>query len=269
MRNICIVLAVWPWESEFGREVNLLFVEGSMWMSLVKRGLKMIADRRRIPAARRPPNENFARGIYYGGFPSGHLSQAGYAIALYRLAYNVDFLSSAVLICTLSCSLSLRFSTDFRSYFFFSIVDSHNYSDALGGHVKSTLFKSSSWWPSFRDNLRRCCNPGNSFWASCTQYVLPCALHHGFLAVKSLNSRSYQNLMSRCQCCTFLIYTVYQIGWSWLDRCHHALRINNLRQWRKVRKWGRGRLPFFTSTPNVNNIPQTAPSTNTNPRLTV
>jgi len=40
-------------------------------------------------------------GIYYGGFPSGHLSQAGYAIALYRFAYNVDFLSSPVLTSTL------------------------------------------------------------------------------------------------------------------------------------------------------------------------
>lgn len=108
---------MWPWESEFGREVNLLFVEGSMWMrceflslyisrysyktiycSLMKRGLKMLADKKRFKAAIRPPNEQFQRGIYYGGFPSGHLSQAGYAITLYYLAYNATFITSPVLI---------------------------------------------------------------------------------------------------------------------------------------------------------------------------
>jgi membrane-associated phospholipid phosphatase len=84
-RNISILASIWPIAADFKRDTALMFVQGSMWMSLVKRGLKMFADRKHYRGAKRPPNEHFIRGIYYGGFPSGHMSQSGFAVALHAL----------------------------------------------------------------------------------------------------------------------------------------------------------------------------------------
>jgi membrane-associated phospholipid phosphatase len=71
-RNLSILASIWPIAADFKRDTALMFVQGSMWMSLVKRGLKMFADKKHYRGAKRPPNEHFVRGIYYGGFPSGH-----------------------------------------------------------------------------------------------------------------------------------------------------------------------------------------------------
>lgn len=87
-RNLCMISALWPLATEVSRETALMFVQGSMWMSLVKRGLKMIADAKHLKGARRPPNEHFIKGIYYGGFPSGHMSHSAYAITLAFMSYT-------------------------------------------------------------------------------------------------------------------------------------------------------------------------------------
>jgi hypothetical protein len=115
-RNLCMISAVLPIETEIARDTALMFVQGSMWMSLVKRGLKMLADAKHMRGARRPPNEHFIRGIYYGGFPSGHMSHSAYALTLTLISYTGS-LHDQILLWGLGihCFLAVRFHFSYHN----------------------------------------------------------------------------------------------------------------------------------------------------------
>lgn len=82
--------ALFPFTSPTTKEINFSLLLVSVWMSFFKRIVKKIADLLYIRPARRPPNEEFPRGIYYGGFPSGHVSQTfgGLIIVAYLWGIN-------------------------------------------------------------------------------------------------------------------------------------------------------------------------------------
>lgn len=95
-------LTAWPLMDPMSREAHFVLVLCTVWMSVVKRVLKNLANMLRMSVALRPPNEAFPRGLYFGGFPSGHVSQTFMTVvAIYYVwgAHNV--LIYALLIQTL------------------------------------------------------------------------------------------------------------------------------------------------------------------------
>lgn len=91
LRHLLLIAAVWPGSHALSREANMVLILCTVWMSVFKRFLKKFVDSMHIRPALRPPNQSFPRGMYFGGFPSGHVSQCFVAMLI---VYHVWGLSN-------------------------------------------------------------------------------------------------------------------------------------------------------------------------------
>lgn len=98
IRYFIMALAIWPFSEPLSRDANLILVISTVWMSLVKRVLKMLVNILHIRSALRPANERFPRGLYYGGFPSGHVSQAMVGVVVVHYIWGVNNILAYALI---------------------------------------------------------------------------------------------------------------------------------------------------------------------------
>lgn len=82
IRHFLLLALVWPSSHALSHEANLVLILCTVWMSVFKRILKNLVDSMHIRPALRPPNQAFPRGMYFGGFPSGHVSQCFVAMLI-------------------------------------------------------------------------------------------------------------------------------------------------------------------------------------------
>ena len=97
IRYILVAMSLWPLLDPLSREAHLVMVICTIWMSVIKRVLKNFVNMLRIRAALRPPNEAFPRGLYFGGFPSGHVSQAFMAVVAVYYVWGPNLLVYALI----------------------------------------------------------------------------------------------------------------------------------------------------------------------------
>jgi len=98
LRYLLIASAIWPFSDPLSREANLVLVICSVWMSVVKRMLKNGVNMLYIRPALRPANSAFPRGMYFGGFPSGHVSQGFVAIVVVGHVWGLDNIMGMALV---------------------------------------------------------------------------------------------------------------------------------------------------------------------------
>jgi hypothetical protein len=98
LRYLLIASAIWPFSDPLSREANLVLVICSVWMSVNKRLLKNLVNALHIRPALRPANQAFPRGMYFGGFPSGHVSQGFVAIVVVNHVWGLDNLMGVALV---------------------------------------------------------------------------------------------------------------------------------------------------------------------------
>lgn len=98
IRQLILIAAVLPGSHEMSREANMVLILCTVWMSVFKRILKNIVDGLHIRPALRPPNQSFPRGMYFGGFPSGHVSQCFVAMLLVYHVWGLNNLMGMALL---------------------------------------------------------------------------------------------------------------------------------------------------------------------------
>ena len=63
----------------------VFLIQGSVFLSIVKRLIKKNVDVLKLSASLRPPNQFYAKEKFYGGLPSGHMSQSVFCLTLSAL----------------------------------------------------------------------------------------------------------------------------------------------------------------------------------------
>lgn len=91
-------MSVWPFADPLSREANLVLIFCTVWMSVVKRFLKNFVNAMHIRPALRPPSSAYPRGMYFGGFPSGHVSQGFVAIIVVHHVWGLSNLMGILLV---------------------------------------------------------------------------------------------------------------------------------------------------------------------------
>jgi len=79
---------------------ELLLIQGSLWLGILKRIVKMVTDECKLETAIRPRNERFDhKALYYGGTPSGHMCQIAFGLWLFWYHYGLNYYLTIFSLC--------------------------------------------------------------------------------------------------------------------------------------------------------------------------